>query len=64
MSRESADEIRDGAVYNGFDYDLQVWVRNGLVQGCGHPASMGKYCCSAALYAGQILRDINGREAR
>ena len=26
--RYSTDEITDGIVKNGFDYDLQVWVKN------------------------------------
>lgn len=28
MSRISTDEIVNGIVKNGFDYDLQVWVTN------------------------------------
>ena len=35
MSRESSDEIRDGRVYNGFDYALQVWVLDGIIQDVG-----------------------------
>lgn len=40
MSRESGNEYRDGKLVNGFDYERQVWIVNGTVQMCGHPASM------------------------
>ena len=36
-----------------FDYDLQVWTVNGIVQACGHPDSMrpsGEACCNAWAY--------------
>jgi hypothetical protein len=35
MSRISGDEIRDGRVFNGFDYELQVWVRDGIITDVG-----------------------------
>ena len=31
MTPFSGDEIRDGRVWNGFDYKLQVWVVNGNI---------------------------------
>ena len=40
MTRLSGDEIRFGRVWNGFDYELQVWVVNGIIQRCGHPDTM------------------------
>lgn len=56
MSRTSSDQIVDGITKNGFDYDLQVWVLNYIIQDCGHPESMRK-CCNARLYAGQDIRN-------
>lgn len=58
MTRQSTDERGpDGRLMNGFDYDLQVWVRDGIVQPCAHPASMA--CgCKARRYAGLILTDV------
>jgi hypothetical protein len=35
MSRVSSDEIKDGRVYNGYDYRLQVWVVNGIITDVG-----------------------------
>lgn len=43
MTRLSGDEWRDGHVWNGFDYALQVWVVEGVVQPCGHPPPMSRY---------------------
>ena len=31
MTRVSGDDVRDGHVWNGFDYALQVWVVEGVV---------------------------------
>jgi len=36
MGRFDKDHYKDGEVYNGFDYALQVWVKDGIVQICGH----------------------------
>jgi hypothetical protein len=45
-----------------FDYDLQVWVSEGIVLKCGHPASMSSPaspCCNASVhaYAGSSIDD-------
>jgi hypothetical protein len=40
VTRLSGDELRDGYVWNGFDYALQVWVVDGVAQRCGHPVAM------------------------
>jgi hypothetical protein len=45
------------ALLNGFDYDLQVWVIEGVVQRCGHPSSMAD-CCNARKFAGQQIAAI------
>ncbi len=34
-----------------FDYELQVWVKNNIIQRCGHPISM-RQCCNAGKYHG------------
>ena len=47
MSRESGDEIRDGRVYNGFDYRLQVWVLDGIIQDVG----LGRALAGQSIYA-------------
>ena len=35
MTRLSIDEIKHGRVWNGYDYSLQVWVVDGVIQDCG-----------------------------
>jgi hypothetical protein len=37
MSRTSDNEYRDGLLFNGYDYDHQAWVKDGLYVRCGHP---------------------------
>jgi hypothetical protein len=61
MTRLSGDEIRHGRVWNGFDYELQVWVAHGIIQRCGHPDTMRlseKSCCNAYRLAGQNILDV------
>lgn len=65
MTRVSCDELRRGRLFNGFDYRLQVWVVDGIVRGCGHPASMrpgGAPCCNADRYAGRPIAEVPGAE--
>jgi hypothetical protein len=66
MTRLSRDEIRHGYVWNGFDYALQVWVLDGVVQWCGHPAAMSRHvpCCAAFTLAGQRIDRIPGAQRR
>jgi hypothetical protein len=66
VTRLSGDERRDGYVWNGFDYALQVWVVEGVVQRCGHPATMFRLapCCAAFVLAGQRIDRIPGAERR
>lgn len=52
MSRQSTDEIRDGRVYNGFDYALQVWVIEGVIQPVGEGRAL----------AGQSIFAVQGAE--
>lgn len=56
MSRLSTDETdRQGRVKNGFDYNLQVWVKDYITQ----PVGLG-----ARQYAGKDIRTIPGHEER
>lgn len=67
MTRLSGDEIRGGRVWNGFDYELQVWVANGIIQRCGHPDTMRlpeKSCCNAYRLAGQNILDVSNAQRR
>jgi hypothetical protein len=66
VTRLSGDELRDGYVWNGFDYALQVWVVDGVVQRCGHPAGMSRPtpCCAAFVIAGQRIDQIAGTQRR
>ena len=61
MTRLSGDQIRFGRVWNGFDYDLQVWVVDGIIQPCGHPDTMRSpknSCCNAYRLAGQNILNV------
>jgi hypothetical protein len=65
MTRESGDELRAGRVFNGFDYQVQVWVVGGVVQRCGHPTSMrpaGGPCCNAYRHVGKRIAQVPGAE--
>ena len=65
MSRISNDEIVTGMVKNGFDYDLQVWVKNYIIQPCGHPLIMRPAhrgaCCTAWALQGKDIRAIKDK---
>lgn len=58
--RLSNDIFKDGIVFDGYDYDLQVWVTNGIIEDCGHPITMKEVgCCKSHEYAGKFLKEIN-----
>lgn len=42
--RTSNDEIKDGKLWNGYDYERQAWVVNGRYIRCGHPETMDCQC--------------------
>ena len=44
MTRKSSDEYRHGYLYNGYDYENQVWVVKGRYVRCGHPDTMNCGC--------------------
>ncbi len=66
MSRTSSDDFdATGVIRNGFDYELQVWVKQYIILGCGHPASMrpkGESCCNQHKHAGKDIRTVEGHE--
>jgi hypothetical protein len=66
VTRLSGDEVRDGHVWNGFDYALQVWVVQGSVQPCGHSPAMSRHapCCDAFALAGRRIERIPGAPRR
>ena len=55
-------QYKKGQLHNGFDYDLQVWVKNGIIQDCGHPEPKrdngGYFCCKASEYAGRQIKMV------
>ncbi len=62
--RLSSDQLNAaGDVVNGFDYDLQVWVIEGIVQPCGHSKAMrvNGLCCHVARVAGLTLAEAKRR---
>lgn len=62
--RESENQYdSDGAVMNGFDYGLHVWVVGGVVKNCGHRGD-SQGCCNARRYATQAVKFIEGHEVR
>ena len=62
MSRCSRDVYdSEGDLVHGFDYELQVWVKDYEVQDCGHIASDVPDCCTAAKFAGQDIRILRSQ---
>lgn len=61
---EDAIETEDDG--SRYDYDLQVWVKNGIIEDCGHPLEMTTidrdghthYCCNAKKYALEKINDV------
>lgn len=52
MSRTSQDQYKDGRLINGFDYEHQAWVEDGVYVTCGHPATM-QCGCYGRIHAGE-----------
>jgi hypothetical protein len=42
--RKSGNEVKNGRLMNGYDYEKQAWVINGKYIHCGHPESMKCGC--------------------
>lgn len=66
MSRTSSDDLdAAGVVRNGFDYELQVWVKDYMILDCGHPTHMKNVkptCCPQHSLNGQDIRNVKGHE--
>jgi len=56
LTRKICDEIKNKRVWNGYDYKLQVWVDNGIIQDCAHPENMDEGgCCIGHTFAGMNI---------
>jgi hypothetical protein len=65
VTRLSKDKIKHGLVWNGYDYSLQVWVVDGIIQDCGHPLEMkATGCCNACKLAGKKIVEVTGAQKR
>jgi hypothetical protein len=65
VTRLSIDEIKHERVWNGYDYSLQVWIVDGVIQDCGHPSEMkARGCCNAYKLAGKKILDVTGAQKR
>jgi hypothetical protein len=42
--RLSGNYYKNGVLYDGYDYENQVWVQKGKYVRCGHPAEMQCDC--------------------
>jgi hypothetical protein len=58
MTRFSKDFYdKDGNLLNGFDYDLQCWVKEGLILRCGHKSEFN--CdCVGRIHEGEPIKDV------
>lgn len=62
--RQSKNEIGPmGFVMNGFDYAIQVWVEDGIIQNCGHPENE-KNCCKARQMNGCWIGHADGHSVQ
>jgi len=51
--RTSRNEIKNGLLFNGYDYQNQAWVIGGKYERCGHPEDMECHCYSK-LHQGEV----------
>ncbi len=56
--RTSKNEVVSGKIKNGFDYELQVWVKDYTIQKCGHKKQVLGFCCHVEKLAGKDIRSI------
>lgn len=62
MTRQSNNGYNDqGDLVNGYDYSLRCWVKDGIIQDCGHPKDMICGCISRA-YAGREWSTMENRD--
>ena len=63
MTRTSLDMLdASRVVVTGYDYNLQVWVRDYVIVPCGHPEPMTG--CNACKYAGEYIWNVPGHEGQ
>lgn len=55
--RESQNIEVKGIVKDGFDYNLQVWVENYIIQKCGHKTDF-RCNCNGRKLEGQDIRGL------
>ena len=55
MSRQSTNQMQAGVIKNGYTYEHQAWIRDFVIQDCGHPSSMVCDCFGRA-HAGEQVR--------
>ena len=63
MTRTSSDILdEEGVVRHGYDYNIQAWVENYIVQKCGHITF--EDVCAACHWHGEDIRNIPMHENR
>lgn len=55
--RYSTNEEIGNIVKNGFDYKLHCWIKDFIIQRCGHPETMSCGCFGKE-FEGQDIRDL------
>ena len=60
--RQSTNEEINGVVQNGFDYDLQVWIMDYIIQACGHSRPLEH--CNGCKLVGQDIRGIKTQRVK
>jgi hypothetical protein len=63
MRLSSNQTDASGEVVNGYDYGLQAWVTDGIIETCGHPETMRRNgpCCNANRFQGLPLAEAKRR---
>lgn len=63
--RTSRDDYKDGLTYNGYDYDLQTWVMDGIIMDCSHTKirternyEFCEFNCASNQNAGRKLSEV------
>lgn len=56
---------KSGVVVDGYDYNLQAWIKDGVIQDCFHPEHWKEsHCCNAHRLAGRRIHETPGHERR
>lgn len=56
--RTSSDQLDgNGVLKNGYDYKKQCWIKDYIIQRCGHPENNGRLCsCYGRYHEGADIR--------